>query len=91
MKIDESMVQGLGELARIELRDEETTALVEQLPKILDCVGHLQAVDTAPPPDGRSIPNAPRADEVRPADHRDAILDQAPDRLEDFWRVPPVM
>lgn len=91
MKIDESMVQGLGELARIELREQETTALVDQLPKILDYVGSLQGVETAPPPDGRTVPNAPRADDVRPATHRDAILSQAPDRLEDFWRVPPVL
>lgn len=91
MNIDATMVSGLGELARIELRDEEKTDLVEQLPKILDYVGHLQAVSTDAPPDGRAVPNAPRADDVRPSDHRQAILGQAPDRLEDFWRVPPVL
>lgn len=91
MKIDDTTVTGLANLARIELRPEEKAAMVKQLPKILDYVGHLQAVETDAPPAGERIPNAPRADEVRPADHRDAILGQAPERLEDFWRVPPVL
>ncbi len=90
MKIDQDMVKALGELARMELRPEEITTFVGQLPAIVDYVGTLERVTTVPPP-GRLTPPSPRVDQVRPSTHRDAILGQAPDRLEDFWRVPPVM
>lgn len=85
------MVTALGELARIELRPEEKVALADQLPAIVDYVGTLEQVVVDAPPAGRDLPPSPRVDEVRPSVHRDAILEQAPDRLDDFWRVPPVL
>lgn len=85
------MVTVLGELARIELRPEEKSMLVNQLPAIVDYVGTLEQVVVEAPPLGRETPPLPHRDEVRPAAHREAILGQAPDRLEDFWRVPPVL
>lgn len=91
MKIDIQTVDGLGELARIELRAEEKQTFVNQLPPILDYVGKLQAVVIDAPPENRTTPPRPRVDQVRPSAHRDVILSQAPERLEDFWRVPPVL
>ncbi len=91
MKIDQSSVAALGELARIELRPDEQVAFATQLPAIVDYVGALEQVMVDAPPVGRMQPPAPRADEVRPSDHREAILGQAPERVQDFWRVPPVM
>lgn len=91
MKIDQDMVKSLGELARMELRPEETATFVDQLPAIVDYVGTLEQVTVEAPPPGRLTPPSPRADEIRRSTQRDAILDQAPDRLDDFWRVPPVM
>lgn len=91
MKIDQSAVAALGELARIELRPEEQAAFATQLPAIVDYVGALEQVMVDAPPAGRLQPPAPRADEIRPSNHREAILEQAPERVQDFWRVPPVM
>lgn len=91
MKIDEQMVGALGELARMDLRPEEKTTFVGQLPAIVDYVGTLEQVVVEAPPAGRETPPLPRADEVRPSDHREAILGQAPERSGDFWKVPPVL
>ena len=65
-----------------------------QLERILDYVDQLQAVDTeGVPPTTRAVEvvNVTRADTVVPTDVREDLLDQAPQREGDFFRVPKIM
>ncbi len=89
MQITDVQVRELGRLARVELTDREVDALVEQLPKIVDYVSQLQAID-APRIVGDDTAASLRDDEVQPSLVRDQILGQAPERNDDFWKVDAV-
>ena len=87
-------VRKVAKLARLDLPEEKIAAYTHQLERILDYVDHLQSVDTeGVPPTTRAVEvvNVTRDDLVVPTDVREQLLDEAPQREGDFFRVPKIL
>lgn len=87
-------VRKVAELARLALPEQKIATYTGQLERILDYVAHLQAVDTSGvPPTTRAVEvvNVTRDDRVEPTPVREELLDQAPQREGDFFRVPKIL
>ena len=93
-KITADDVRKVAQLARLELPDDTIATYTGQLERILDYVDQLQAVNTeGVPPTTRAVEvvNATREDTVVNTDARQDLLDQAPQREGDFFRVPKIL
>ena len=93
-KITADDVRKVAKLARLTLPEETIATYTGQLERILDYVDQLQAVDTdGVPPTTRAVEvvNVTRDDTVVPTDVREQLLDQAPQREGDFFRVPTIL
>ncbi|MFN9631472.1 MAG: Asp-tRNA(Asn)/Glu-tRNA(Gln) amidotransferase subunit GatC [Cyanobacteriota bacterium] len=87
-------VRKVAALARLELPDSQIATYTTQLERILEYVGHLQQVDTEGiPATTRAVEviNVSRIDEVEPTDCREELLNLAPQREGDFYRVPKIL
>ncbi len=87
-------VRKVAHLARLELPEEKIATYTAQLERILDYVDHLQTVDTeGVPPTTRAVEvvNVTRDDVVVPTDVREQLLNEAPQREGDFFRVPKIL
>ncbi len=94
MKVDKNQVEYAAMLARIELSEEEKELYSEQLSTILAFFDRLKEVDTEnvqPTSHVVDLVNAYRADEVRPGPGVDAVLANAPERAQRFFRVPKIL
>lgn len=94
MKITQEQVEHVAKLARLALSREEIATFTGQMDGILAYVEKLNELDTAgiiPTSHAVPVENAFRADEVRPSIGTDNALANAPDRVEDFFRVPKVI
>ena len=93
-RISADDVRKVAKLARLDLADEKIATYTNQLESILDYVSQLQAVDTTDvPPTTRAVEvvNVTREDGVTPTQVREDILNQAPQREQDFYRVPKIL
>jgi aspartyl-tRNA(Asn)/glutamyl-tRNA(Gln) amidotransferase subunit C len=93
-KITADDVRKVAQLARLELPEDTISTYTGQLERILDYVDQLQAVDTdGVPPTTRAVEviNATREDRVVATEVREELLDQAPQREGDFFRVPKIL
>ena len=93
-RISADDVRKVAKLARLDLADEKITTYTNQLESILDYVSQLQAVDTTDvPPTTRAVEvvNVTREDGVTPTQVREEILNQAPQREQNFYRVPKIL
>ena len=93
-KISSSDVRKVAHLARLELPDDQIETYTAQLEEILSYIDHLQAVDTQNvPPTTRAVEviNVMREDLVDVNCAREDILNQAPHREGDFFRVPKIL
>jgi aspartyl-tRNA(Asn)/glutamyl-tRNA(Gln) amidotransferase subunit C len=90
MTADPKLIEHLAKLARLNLSPAEKREFSEQIPKILDYVGKLRTADTVDSPPSADRPTQFRADATQPSDQTQEILSQAPDRLDDFWKVHSV-
>jgi len=93
-KITADDVRKVAKLARLDLPEDTIATYTGQLERNLDYVDQLQAVDTeGVPPTTRAVEvvNVTRADTVVPTEVREDLLDQAPQREGDFFRVPKIM
>ena len=93
-KITDDDVRKVAKLARLDLPEDTIATYTGQLERILDYVDQLQAVDTeGVPPTTRAVEvvNVTRADTVVSTEVREDLLDQAPQREGDFFRVPKIM
>lgn len=94
MKITQEQVEHVAKLARLALSREEIATFTGQMDGILAYVEKLNELDTAgiiPTSHAVPVENAFRADVVRPSIGTDNALANAPDRVEDFFRVPKVI
>ena len=95
MPIDRDTVRHIAALAHLRVDPAEEERYVRELQAILTYVEQLQALDVSGiEPTSTVIAGAPpklRPDEVEPCDVRDDVLDQAPDREGDYFRVPRVV
>jgi aspartyl-tRNA(Asn)/glutamyl-tRNA(Gln) amidotransferase subunit C len=94
MELTSDDVRRVAELARIELTEDETRALVKDLNEILRFVNSLQQVDTeGVEPAYHVVPleNVMREDRVAPSLPVDEALADAPERSGDYFRVPRIL
>ena len=91
-RITKEEVLHVARLARLELTDDEVGRLQEQLSDILEAVSKVSELDLADvPPTAHplEIANAWAEDVPHPCLQLDEVFANAPDRDEDFFRVPP--
>ena len=84
----------MAKLARLDLPEDKIATYTGQLERILDYVDHLQAVDTdGVPATTRAVEvvNVTREDSVVATDVREQLLNEAPLREGDFFRVPKIL
>jgi len=94
MKLNREAVKHVALLARLELTEEEIEKFTSQLNSILEYFEQLNELDTSDvPPTSHviSMENVFREDEVQPSLSPDDALAGAPDRSEDYFRVPRVV
>ncbi|OUX71866.1 MAG: aspartyl/glutamyl-tRNA(Asn/Gln) amidotransferase subunit C [Synechococcus sp. TMED90] len=87
-------VRKVAHLARLDLPEDTIATFTGQLERILDYVDQLQAVDTeGVPATTRAVEvvNVTREDTVEATEVRDDLLNQAPLREGDFFRVPKIL
>ncbi|AMA09267.1 MULTISPECIES: Asp-tRNA(Asn)/Glu-tRNA(Gln) amidotransferase subunit GatC [unclassified Picosynechococcus] len=92
--IDLEQVRKVAHLARLELTPEEEQRLPSQLSAILDYVEQLSELDTdnvEPTTRAIDVSNITRADEQKTFGDRQLLLDNAPDREDDYFRVPKIL
>ena len=93
-KITADDVRKVAKLARLDLPEDTIATYTGQLERILDYVDQLQAVNTEgvlPTTRAVEVVNATREDIVVATDVRQDLLDQAPQREGDFFRVPKIL
>jgi aspartyl-tRNA(Asn)/glutamyl-tRNA(Gln) amidotransferase subunit C len=93
-RITAADVRKVAELARLQLPEDRIEAYTGQLERILDYVAQLEGVDTeGVPPTTRAVEvvNVTRRDEHDPTTVREDLLDLAPQREGDFFRVPRIL
>lgn len=94
MIISKEQVEYVARLARLELTEEEKEKYTLQLNSILGYVKMLEKLDTsAVEPLAHVLPlrNVLRPDEVGECLSPDEVLDNAPERLGDFFKVPKIV
>ncbi|MDB9519107.1 Asp-tRNA(Asn)/Glu-tRNA(Gln) amidotransferase subunit GatC [Roseofilum reptotaenium CS-1145] len=92
--LDQEQVHKVAHLARLALTSEEEAQFSGELSQILDYVEQLNELDTeGVPPTTRAIElsNITREDLLTPDEFREALLDNAPDRDGDFFKVPQIL
>ena len=94
MKITRKEVEHVASLARLALKEEEMEQFTEQLSEILTYVEKLNELDTKnvePTSHVLPVSNVMRNDETTISLDRRKALGNAPDRTEEFFRVPKVI
>ncbi|HIK39672.1 Asp-tRNA(Asn)/Glu-tRNA(Gln) amidotransferase subunit GatC [Thermoleptolyngbya oregonensis NK1-22] len=92
--LDREQVHKVAHLARLALTPAEEEQFTTQLGSILEYFEQLNELDTRDvPPTTRAIDvsNVVRPDVLQPYPDREAILDSAPDRDGEFFKVPQIM
>ena len=87
-------VRKVAKLARLNLPDDKIATYTGQLESILGYVSQLEQVDTTGVPETTravEVTNVMRQDGVDPTPVREEILNQAPQREGDFFRVPKIL
>jgi aspartyl-tRNA(Asn)/glutamyl-tRNA(Gln) amidotransferase subunit C len=94
MKIRRQDVRHVAELARLELSEAEEEKLLADLGAILGYVETLDELDTsdvAPTAQVHEVAGAFRDDVVRNGPDTEALLANAPDSWQGFFRVPKII
>jgi aspartyl-tRNA(Asn)/glutamyl-tRNA(Gln) amidotransferase subunit C len=94
MKLTREEVDHVARLARLHFSEEEAERFREQLSAILTYVEKLGELDTkGVEPTSHVLPirNVFREDAVLPSLPREEALANAPDRTEEFYRVPKII
>ena len=93
-RISADDVRKVAQLARLNLPDDKIATYTEQLESILGYVSQLEQVDTTGVPETTravEVTNVTRNDGVDPTPVREELLNQAPQREGDFFRVPKIL
>ena len=94
MSLDRATVHKVATLARLALTIEEEDQFADQLSGILEYVDQLDELDvTGIEPTTRAIDvaNVTRADIMRVYENREGLMESAPDRDENFFKVPKII
>ena len=93
-KITKEEVRKVAELARLELNENEINNHAEQLEKILEYIKQLEEIDTNEVPcTTRAIEviNVFRKDKKLNFDCNEELLDLAPSREDEYFKVPKIL
>ena len=94
MKVDQETVRHIARLARIKISDKEAESLESELSTILEWIEQLNEVNTENI-DARnrviSMPMKKRMDEISDGGYPDDLLENAPERSDNFFAVPKVV
>jgi len=94
MKLTVAEVRRVALLARLRLTPEEESQLTEQLDSILAYMGklgELESADVEPFSHAISAVNALRDDTIANQPDPEALLANAPDRDQSFFKVPKII
>jgi aspartyl-tRNA(Asn)/glutamyl-tRNA(Gln) amidotransferase subunit C len=98
MPITKKEVEGIAELARLELTIEEADLFTEQLRSIISHIEKLNELDTAKvrpmhhcAPAGDDLSDAMRDDRARPGIGQKVAVESAPDSEAGYFKVPRVI
>lgn len=94
MSLSLEEVRKVAHLARIKLAPDEEKKFADQLSAILDYVAQLnelEVTDVEPTTRAIDVSNVMRDDRLESYEHRDSILENAPDRDEEFFKVPKIL
>ena len=94
MAITKEEVLQVARLARLALSSAEGEKIREQLGNILSYIRQLDRLDTSgvvPTSHAIEMGTPFRDDSVKPFGEKEEILKNAPDREEDFFRVPRII
>jgi len=94
MKLTRESVQRVATLARLRLTADEESALTAELDPILGYMDKLNELDTSNVELFSHVagnPDALREDKVSNQPNADALLANAPERDETFFRVPKII
>ncbi|MBU4284644.1 Asp-tRNA(Asn)/Glu-tRNA(Gln) amidotransferase subunit GatC [Patescibacteria group bacterium] len=95
-KISTGQVEHIAKLARIELTEKEKGKFSNELSSILNYVDKLNKVDTKnikPIQQITGLESITRNDEAekRNSETRNKILEQAPDKKDNYFKVPKIL
>ena len=93
-RINKEEVSKVAQLAKLKLNDQQIENHSIQIEKILDYINQLEKIDTTNVPcTTRAIEviNNFRNDTTEKYKNRDDILDLAPSREDDFFKVPKII
>lgn len=94
MPVTRKEVEYIAQLARLKFKDEELENFTSQLNEILNYVDKLNELDTENvEPLSHPVEefNKFRDDELKPSIEREEALKNAPDRTDEFFKVPKVI
>ena len=94
MKIDKKLISKLEKLSRLELSEEESASIQNDLNNILRMVEKLEELETEnvePLLHVTEGENVLRSDEIKNQLSTDEALANAPERDEHFFKVPKVI
>ncbi|MFA5122897.1 Asp-tRNA(Asn)/Glu-tRNA(Gln) amidotransferase subunit GatC [Zavarzinia sp.] len=94
MSVDPATVKKIARLARLRVDEAELPALAEEVNGILHFVEQLQAVDVTGVEPLTSVVHVAlprRQDVVTDGGDAEAVLANAPNRIESFFTVPKVV
>lgn len=94
MEVNDALVQQLATLSRLEFSLEESTAIQQDLQRMITFVEKLSALDTtgvAPLLHMTEDANVLREDKVVPSISRDTALQNAPAANDQYFKVPKVI
>ena len=94
MSLDESDINKLAVLARINISDKESRQVAERISSVLDLIDQLQARNTEavePMAHPMDAVQTLRADQVTEENQREALMDNAPVSEDGLFLVPKVI
>ena len=93
-RISSDEVKKVAQLARLELNESQIQQHAEQLEKILDYINQLEKINTANIPcttRAIEVVNVLRKDEKKDFKNSEELLDLAPTREKEYYKVPKII
>ena len=94
MKIDNTTLQNIAHLARLEFKEDDAQSMMEDMSRIISWVEQLEEVNTdnvAPLTTMSQEVNALREDVNKPHLDHEKALKNAPKKDSNYFRVPKVL
>lgn len=94
MKINERELRRLGNLARLDISEEEMIKMYPEFNKMIDFIEQLDNINTddvSPLTHIHQYTNTYRKDIIAQKDIKKSILNQAPNKNSDYFKVPKVL